>query len=617
MGRIESLGPRSTSLQLLESRVAMGSSGAETSLFDGVDTTLAGLVEEIPHGSTRDALEENLHEYLTRVNRARLMLGNGSSAPLVSVLSDALISLRRMLELTNAVGPRASGLRIALDQDECKLQIALSEAAGVIVEAFSDDDLLVPGQQIEVEVQAWNGGDIEVALDQLVLRAPPGWTVQASGRQTVELSPGTLTTHRFSLVVPEDADFTKPYFLRTSVGTGIYHWPKDEPARTRPSDPPLIEAHAKFSVAGTHVERTAAVVHRFADQAIGEIRRPLYVVPAVSVEIVPRTAVWPLKENEGLTFSVGLTGQAPGGVEGVAFLEVPSGWTVKPSRASFELPEPGRTTTVDFRVMPESRIETGRFELRAIAETIDQRRFDIGYAIIDYPHTQHRLLFEEAAARIEAIELSIDRSLQVGYVPGAGDAVAEAVAALGVTVDVLDSRAVESGELSAYDVIVMGIRAYEANPVLVANNDRFLEWVRGGGTLIVQYQQYGYFNGDNAAYPLSARRPHDRVTDETAPVTILIPEHPVFNHPNRLGPRDFSGWVQERGLYFASEWSEQYEVLLEMADPGDAAVRGGLLLARYGDGLYVYTGLSLFRQLPAGVPGAYRLLANLLSLKGR
>lgn len=616
MGRIESLGPRSTNLQLLESRVATGSAGTDTSLFDGVDTTLAGLLGEIPKANTRNALEEGLHEYLVRVNRARHLLGNGSSATVVSALSDALISLRSVLELADAAGPRASELRFALDQDEHKLEVALSEAAGVIAEAFSDDDLLVPGQQFEVEVQIWNGGDSEVGLDELVLRAPPGWTIEPSGRQDVELPPGTLASHRFALTVPDDAEFTKPYFLRASIGSGIYHWPADESVRTRPFDPPFIKAHAELSIAGTSVERVAAAVYRFADQAIGEIRRPLYVVPVVSVEIVPRTAVWPLGEDEGLTFSVGLTGEAPDGVEGVTFLEVPTGWTVTPSRASFELPAPGRATTVDFQVTPGSLIEAGRFEIRAVAETTDGRRFDIGYSIIDYPHTQRRLLFEDAAARIEAIDLAIERDLRIGYVPGAGDAVAEAIGALGISVDILDDRAVGAGDLAAYDAIVVGIRAYETNPVLVANNDRLMKWVHAGGTLIVQYQQYGYFNGDHAAYPLSADRPHDRVTDESAPVTILVPEHPVFNHPNRIGPRDFDGWVQERGLYFASEWDEQYEVLLETADPGEDAKRGGLLVARYGDGLYVYTGLSLLRQLPAGVPGAYRLLANLLSLKG-
>jgi LmbE family N-acetylglucosaminyl deacetylase len=616
MGRIESLGPRSTNLQLLENRVAIVSAGRDTALFDGVDTTLVGLLAEVPEGSARNALEESLHTYVGRLGRAKHLLGNGSLGSVVPELSDALTSLRSVLELADAAGPRAGELRFALEQDEHRLGIALSEAAGVIIEAFSDDDLLVPGQQVEVEVQVWNGGDHTVGLDELVLSTPTGWTIAPSGWQNVELLPGTLTSHRFALAVPEFAEFTKPYFLRAPLVSGIYQWPTDRSVRTKPFDAPFVETHAVLSIAGTSVERVAAAVYRFADQAIGEIRRPLYVVPAVGVEIVPRTAVWPFGEEKGVTFSVGLTGEAPSGVEGIAFLEVPSGWTVSPSQVPFELSAPGRATTVDFRVMPELLKEPGRFEVRAVAETTDGRRFDVGYSVIDYPHTQRRLLFEDAAARVEATDLAVEPNLHVGYVPGAGDEVAEAIAALGVSVDILDDQAVAAGDLEAYDAIVVGIRAYEANPALVASNERLLKWVQGGGTLIVQYQQYSYFSGDHAAYPLSARQPHDRVTVESAPVTILTPEHPVFSHPNSIVPSDFDGWVQERGLYFASEWDDRYEALLETSDPGETAKRGGLLVARYGDGLYVYTGLSLFRQLPVGVPGAYRLLANLLSLRG-
>jgi len=616
MGRIESLGPRSTNLQLLESKVVAGDAGTETSLFDGVDTTLVGLTSGLPMGHTRDTLEEDLNDYVTRVQRARDLLGHGSSAPMVAELSDALISLRRVLELAEAAGPGAGELRFALRDDELGLETALSEAAGVIVEAFSDDDLLVPGQHAEVEVQVWNGGDSVVDLDDLVLRVPSGWTFEPRRRQNMELPPGTLTSQRFAVVVPDDAEFTRPYFLRAPLSVGVYQWPADDSVRTKPFDAPLIEVRASLSIAGASVERVAGAVHRFADQAIGEIRRPLYVVPAVGVEAAPRTAVWPLGAPEGVTVNVRLTGQAPNGVAGKVFLEIPNDWAVSPRQVPFELPAAGRATTVAFEVMPGSMRGPDRFEIRAVAETADGRRFDVGYSIIDYPHTQRRLLFEDAAVRVEAIDLAIESGLRVGYVPGAGDAVAEAIDALGVSVDVLDDRAVGAGDLGAYDAIVVGIRAYETNPVLVASNERLLRWVSEGGTLIVQYQQYSYFNEEHAAYPLSARWPHDRVTVESAPVAILAPEHPVFVHPNLIGPRDFDGWVQERGLYFANEWDERYEALLETADPGEAGKRGGLLVARYGDGLYVYTGLSLFRQLPVGVPGAYRLLANLLSLGG-
>jgi hypothetical protein len=297
-------------------------------------------------------------------------------------------------------------------------------------------------------------------------------------------------------------------------------------------------------------------------------------------------------------------------------LEAPEGWSVSPAEAGFTLDAPGSAATVEFDLRIPEGIESGPYFLSAVAETDDGRSYREGYSVIDYPHVRRSLLFGEARSRIEAFELSVNKDLRVGYVPGAGDEVADAIAAMGVAVDILDDRAVAAGDLSAYDVIVLGIRTYETNPTLLANNGRFLDWARAGGTLISQYQQYTYFNGDYAPYPLRARRPHDRVSDELAPVTLLATDHPAFNRPNRIGPQDFDGWVQERGLYFPYEWDTRYQALLESADPGEEPKRGGLLVAPLDDGVYVYTGLSLFRQLPAGVPGAYRLLANLLSLGG-
>jgi len=183
-----------------------------------------------------------------------------------------------------------------------------------------------------------------------------------------------------------------------------------------------------------------------------------------------------------------------------------------------------------------------------------------------------------------------------------------------VPLALLSPDQLERGDLSAYDVIVIGSRAYETAPALVANNPRLLEWVRGGGRLVVQYQQYQFVSGRFAPFPLTMGRPHDRVTDETAPVRPLDAAHPVFRSPNAIGEEDWNGWVQERGLYFAHEWDAAYQPLLELGDNGER-LRGGLLVARYGRGLYAYTGLAFFRQLPAGVPGAYRLFLNLLALR--
>jgi hypothetical protein len=191
--------------------------------------------------------------------------------------------------------------------------------------------------------------------------------------------------------------------------------------------------------------------------------------------------------------------------------------------------------------------------------------------------------------------------------------VPEALGRLGLHVDVFDEERLERGELTVYDVIVVGSRAYETNTALVEHNDRLLDYVRGGGHMLVQYQQYQFVGGGFAPYPLQIRRPHDRVTDETAPVEVLDPEHPIFQTPNRIGDADWLAWPQERGLYFAGAWDERYTPLLEITDPGMPPMRGGLLVAEYGAGTYLYTGLSFFRSIPAGIPGAVRLFVNLLA----
>ena len=610
MGRIESLGPMQTRLELLESRVGIDS--VETSLFDRVDTTAMGLLSAVPDDATREDLAQALSLYVRQLERGREALFTGRR-PLVTELGRALATLRQAIGLAEAVPDRR--LRVALRQDEIDLEAALTKAAGVVLEAFASDDLIVPGQTFDVEVQVWNGGGAPVAVRRLALQTPPEWELEPAEPSEVEVPPGELRKVLFRLSPPEDAEPLRTYFLREPRSQGVYAWPTNSRERATPLGAPIIEARAELDIDGHLVHQEVEAVYRFADQARGEVRLPVSVVPAVAVGLTPGTAVWPLDRQTAISYSVSVRGQAPGGVSGRVWLEVPDGWRVSPAAASFALMGPGRAATVDFEVKPARPIAAGAYYVRAWAETADGRRHGLGYSVIDYPHIRRSLLFEEALARIEAFELSVEPATRIALVPGAGDAMAEAIAAMGMPVELLDERAVAGGGLSAFDVIVLGIRAYETNPTLVASNDRFLEWVRSGGVLIAQYQQYGYFNGGYAPYPMRARFPHDRVTDERAVVTILSPEHVLFNKPNQIGAADFEDWVQERGLYFPYEWDEEYEPLLEMADPGESPKRGGLLVARFGEGLYVYTGLSLFRQLPAGVPGAYRFLANLLSLE--
>jgi hypothetical protein len=294
-------------------------------------------------------------------------------------------------------------------------------------------------------------------------------------------------------------------------------------------------------------------------------------------------------------------------------VQAPAGWKVEPASTPVRFARAGETRTVGFSITPAAGLTGGESTITAefVANGV---RFDQGFTLVDYPHVRPHALFEPAAARVRAFPVAVPEGLRVGYVEGAGDDAPEALRQLGVEVTLLGPDDLASGDLDRFDAILTGIRAYEVRPDLIANNRRLLQYAQRGGTLVVQYNKYEYTESGIAPFPVEMARPHDRVTDETARVTLLDPSHPALSWPNRISDEDFAGWTQERGLYFLSEWGDAFTPLLEMADPGEAPKRGSLLVADLGRGSYVYTGLAFFRQLPEGVPGAYRLLVNLLSL---
>jgi hypothetical protein len=251
------------------------------------------------------------------------------------------------------------------------------------------------------------------------------------------------------------------------------------------------------------------------------------------------------------------------------------------------------------------------------AVSSDGQRFASSVKILQYAHIPPTPMLEEATVDVVAADIRLPPVKRIAYVRGAADRVPEALVAVGVPLEFLGEKDLDSGDLSRFDAIVIGSRAYETDTALVRSNNRILDYARNGGLVIVQYQQYAFVEGNFAPYKIEMTRPHDRVTDENAPVRVIAPEHPAFTRTNRIGPEDWTGWVQERGLYFAHTWDPAYTPLLAMNDPGQPEQQGGLLVAKVGKGSYVYTGLAFFRQLPAGVPGAYRLFANLLGLASK
>jgi LmbE family N-acetylglucosaminyl deacetylase len=590
MGQLQRPGPSNVRLSLISTRPGASGGGAAGGLFAGVDTVV--------HGA-------GMERYAALIDSARAALNPWRPAAALPYLSRALHLLG------------------AADADQrALLERAVAIAAGLAIDGTTDDGIATQGQRLQVEVNVWNAGDNTVRVDSLDVRAPAGWTVERLDFGGATVSAGAVSTQRFVVGIAREAERTQPYFLRrplTNSG-GLYDW-TGVPAEVRglPFDPPPIEARVRLTIAGEPVTLTREVVYRYRDQAIGEVRRPLFVTRAFDVAIAPDEILWPVDGGgkDPRHFTVTVTNRARGPASARVTFTVPPGWPPVPAESlAFGREDETKSITVALSP-PLQGLAPGSYELRvaAVAGGADGRRYEGALQVIDYPHIRPRAAVQGSVARIRAAAIALPALSRVGYVRGASDRVPEALQAVGVPIELLGPDSLARGDLSRYDAIVIGSRAYETDAALVANNGRLLEYARAGGLLLVQYQQYPFIDGGYAPYRLSIGRPHDRVTDETAPVTPLDSAHPAFHYPNEIRAADWRGWVQERGLYFAHDWDTTYVPLLETHDAPGPELKGGVLVAPLGRGTYVYTGLSFFRQLPAGVPGAYRLFANLLGLK--
>jgi hypothetical protein len=486
-----------------------------------------------------------------------------------------------------------------------------------VLDVLAEDDVVTAGQRFEVAVSVWNAGEERIDLETAGVVVPPGWDVQRLDPAATPVAPGDVAARRFAVTVPRDAPRSEPYYLRRPLAGALYDW-SGVPAEWRglPFEPPPIEGRVRLRVMGEPITLEREAVYRYRDQAQGEVRRPVTVTGEFDVRLEPDLVVWPTGRRGARPFTLTVTNRMRGAATARPIVTAPAGWEVSPA-GPLSFTREDETRSVRIMLRPPPGVRAGRFTLTAVAAGADGRRWSGSSHIIDYPHIRPRAVALPSTSEIRTADLALPALERVGYVRGAADRVPEALLAVGVPLDLLSADSLARGDLSRYDAIVVGSRAYETDPALVANNGRLLDYARAGGLVIVQYQQYDFVQGRFAPFPLSIARPHDRVTDETAPVTPVAREHPVFHTPNELGPADWEGWVQERGLYFARDWDSAYVPLVETHDPGREPLRGGLLVAPLGRGTYVYTGLSFFRQLPAGVPGAYRLFANLLALGGR
>ena len=620
MGAGQPPGPSLTGVILVESRV--GDEAEE--IFAGIDTTLVGITDGLTGpeaGAARGHLEAYRRSVIAAVGEFGL-----DPMPIARHLLDARTHLRMARDAAGDAGDAEFTGAIA-----ARLHVAdraVFAATGVSFDLRSEDDLLVPGQQVLVRAQLWNGGAYTLTNPETSLALPDGWAamlVETNGlNANGALLPGRLAVFTYEVSVPEDAELSRPYFLREARDGARYVWPDDASLWGLARDPELVQGSASFGFVSddpadvSAMQRTGRVTvssdwrYVGVDPALGEFDKPVLVVPAVSVSVTPAGVTWPQSKSGAQDVAVVVRAEAEQGSRGSVAMSAPSGWTVTPTSQAFTLDEAGAERSMTFQVRPDGMVAAGRHTFDVSAQTDDGRTYDEGYALIDYEHIERTALYSDAAATVSVVPVAVREGIRVGYIMGSGDDGPEAIRQMGAEVEMLDEARVRDGDFGAFTTIVLGVRAYETRPDLQAASAQLLDFARAGGTVIVQYNRGPL--GSLAPWEMTVGRGSPRVSDETAPVRMLEPDAPIFTSPNRIRDEDFDGWVQERGLYFASTWDERYTPLLELNDPGEEPRHGSVLATSVGDGVFVYAALSFFRQWAGQVPGAYRLFANLISL---
>ena len=567
MGSALPLGSRIASIRVLKSLVA----GSDSLLWSGIDTTLA-------------------------------LPGYNSL-----VAAGDLPAIVRLLQSSNEFKA----------QHELQwAQRALLQSDGVVVDANTDVERILPASTFLLDVTVWNSGRNAITMSDAAPQLPGGWSAQRLDSATNTIAAGALATLRFRITVPADAQLSQPYFLTRPRAGDIYSWSTDAPYAGEPFQLDPVRVKVTIDDRNTTVTETVTATHRVVDPRQGELRRAIYVMPAFALRPDPATSVvtvTSLPAAKGIDVGVEVVSNGKGGTVNVA-PSLPNGWTAKPAQVAVRVEGVGAIAVARFTIVPARNTTAAKYQVAFAATDSAGNRFTGQQRIIDYPHIINRVMFEPAVLNVSVLEARIARGLRVGYVVGMDAPVPDVLQQMGITVERLDANALAATDLSRFDAVVIGSRAYEVRPDLIANNARLIDYARSGGNLITMYQEYDFINGKFAPYALTIASPHDRITDENSPVRLLDSSAVAMRSPNRITPQDFMGWVQERSLYMAHTWAPEYKPLLEMNDPNEPPQQGGLLVAPLGKGTYTYTGISFFREIPAGVPGALRLFINLLSM---
>jgi LmbE family N-acetylglucosaminyl deacetylase len=646
-------GPRYTYYKLLDSVLpaTTDKDGHEQDFFDGIDTSLPGLASRLGTGESKVLwLRSELVDLASRVQEAAQRSEKDSSdaaGPLLVALQN-LDSLVGRVQNSQISSPLKEDLLQILHEKQEQAQTAINLAMNVTVEATvappqntatlpNEEEALTtvsPGQKFLVRVKFHNGSRNKLVVDRIRLDAPQAWAKQIDEEAVLAVAPGKDQYANFVVQIPVQAAdghyYTRPYWHRSNPETESINTIDDERYVTLPFLPPPFHATVQYHThrsphdltlfGGTHelggtngpeTEISSPVVAQFVDDKSVERSRTLAIVPAFSVMLEPGQQVIPTAGDGEKRVKVRVSSNLSGGIKGNLHLEVPAGWGVEPAKVAMEFHKRGEKQEFEFRISPAS-LKEGRANIRAVFES-GGMNYAEGYSLVAREDLDSFYYYQPAIQRISIVDVRVPKDLTVGYIMGAGDDIPTVLTQIGMKVAFIPADKLASQDLSQYQTIVVGIRAYDTQKDLAANNKKLLDFVFSGGTLVTQYETgVADFNkGKFTPYPAQLSRV--RVSVEEAPVEILAPEDGIFHYPNQITEHDFDGWVQERGLYFMDQWDSNFKPLIASHDPGESPQKGGLVRAQYGKGTYIYTGYAFFRQLPAGVPGAIRLYVNLLS----
>jgi LmbE family N-acetylglucosaminyl deacetylase len=601
----------------------------EQSFFDGIDTILPALASRLGDEESKlPELRPALLAIQAQITAATSAAEKDSSTSYVPLAKAYALLTRILTQISRSPlsAPAKKDLQVRLQQLSTDIQRAEALALGISLQVVVDEPagssadkafMAVPGHSFEASATL-SAAAASDANSNISLQIPAGWTSKVLDR----IASGKKVVTRFKVYVPLTAQLTRPYWHRDDPETESLNIIDDAHFRNLPFPPPAVIAVATLPKGSGVTNAVCMVQYKEASGVVA--MRPLAVASAFSVLLDPSQQVITTKDGPEPNVKVDVSSNL-GAVQaekaretmvseqdqGMLRVMAPEAWQVEPTQKSLEFQQRGQEQSADFKVRPGTRAE-GRKEIRANL-TSGRQNFDQGYSVVTRDDLGTFYYYQPATQHVSIVDVNVPKNFKVGYIMGAGDEIPTVLEEIGMDVTVIPSDKLDSENLSRYQTLVLGIRAYDTRKDVATNNQRLLDFVKAGGRLVVQYNAAAadFNNGKFTPYPATLSRA--RVSVEEAPVQILESANPIFHSPNEITQKDFNGWVQERGLYFMSQWDSSFAPLLESHDPGEAEQKGGLLLAHYGKGTYIYTGYAFFRQLPAGVPGAVRLFVNLIS----